>query len=107
MSSPETHDPIDKLLREQDAYIVDNGFSGRVVAALPRRRPVYPRIILLVVAIAGSAVAAFLMPWQNLPPFDFTQIFSSDSKVLFAWLPFIAVGVALASAAMAAARREN
>ena len=38
MNPPETNDPLDALLREQDKYIEDNGFTARVVAALPRRR---------------------------------------------------------------------
>ena len=107
MNSSETHDPIDKLLREQDAYVSDDGFASRVVAALPRRRPAFPRIVLLAVVIGGAALVAFWMPWQNLPPLDYTQIFTTDSKVVPAWLPFIAVIVALVSAAMTALRRED
>lgn len=109
--SSETHnppDPIDKLLREQDSYVEDDGFTKRVVAALPRRRqPVLSRIILFAVVIAGTAMAVYWMPWKNLPPLDFTQVSSADSKVLSAWLPFVIVGVALASAAIAAVRREE
>jgi hypothetical protein len=107
MNSPETHDPIDKLLREQDTYVSDDGFAQRVIAALPRRRPLFPRIFLLAVVIGGAGLAALWMPWQNLPPLDYTQIFTSDSQVASAWVPFIAVGVALASAVVAAMRREN
>jgi hypothetical protein len=107
MNSPETHDPIDKLLREQDAYVADDGFTKRVVAALPRRRSAFPRIILLAVVAAGAAMAACWMPWANLPPLDYTQVFAPDSKVLSAWLPFIVVGVALVSTALIALRRED
>ena len=107
MNSPETHDPIDKLLREQDAHVPDDGFTKRVAAALPRRRSTFPRIILLAVVVIGVAMAACWMPWKNLPPLDYTEVFTSDSKVVSAWLPFIAVGGALASALLAATRREN
>jgi hypothetical protein len=107
MNSPETNDPIDKLLREQEAYISDDGFTKRVMAALPRQRAVFPRIILLLIVIVGAALAAFWMPWQNLPPLDYRQIFSSDSKVLSAWLPFAMVLFVLLSAARAALRRED
>src|SRR6185312_4662147 len=95
MNSPEAPDPIDKLLREQDAYVPDDGFTKRVIKALPTRRHVFPRLILLAVAISGAAVAAHWMPWRNLPPLDYTELFSQNSKVLSAWLPFVAVGVAL------------
>jgi hypothetical protein len=107
MNSPETHDPIDKLLREQEAHVSDHGFTQRVMSALPRQRPVLPRMILVGVVIAGIALAALWMPWQDLPPLNYTRIFASDSKVLSAWVPFIAVGVALASAVAAVLRREN
>lgn len=110
MNSPETNnpsDPIDKLLREQSAYTADDGFTNRVIAALPRRNRMLPRIILLAVAIGGTAVGIYRMPWKNLPPLDYTQLFAGNSKMLSAWLPFIAVGVVLASAVLIALRREG
>ena len=107
MNSPETHDPIDKLLREQDGHLPDDGFTRRVMAALPRRRRVYPRVILFVAVAIGIAMVVFWMPWKTLPPFDYTQIFNRDSNVLTAWLPFIIVGVALTSAVLNALRRED
>ena len=107
MNSPETPDPIDKLLREQDAHVADDGFTKRVIGALPRRSSVWPRIILLVVVVVGTVIAIRWMPWKNLPPFDYTQIFRSDSKMLSAWAPFIVVGVVLGSAVLAATRRRN
>ena len=107
MNSPETNDPIDKLLREQDTYIADDGFTRRVIGALPRRRRVFPRMILLAAIAVGLVMVAGWMPWKNLPPFDYTQVFNRDSNILSAWLPFIAVGVALVSAALNALRREE
>lgn len=107
MNSPETPDPIDKLLREQDVHVDDNGFTKRVVSALPRRRPVFPRLMLVAVAIGGSAAAAIWMPWKNLPPLDYAELFSQNSKVLSAWLPFVAVGVALVGTVWAALRRNE
>lgn len=107
MNSPETKDPIDKLLREQDTYIADAGFTRRVVDALPRRTRVLPRIILLAAVAVGAVMAACWMPWKNLPPFDYAQLFNRDSNVLSAWLPFIAVGVALVSATVSALSREE
>jgi hypothetical protein len=108
MKSPETHDPIDKLLREQDTHVPDDGFTKRVITALPRRRqPILSRIILFTVVIAGTAAVVHWMPWKNLPPLDYTQVGGADMKVLSAWLPFVVVIVVLASAAIAAAQREE
>ena len=108
MNSPEVPDPIDKLLREQDTYIADDGFTRRVVAQLPRRRSVWlGRVILLLTAMGGAAMAYFWMPWRALPPLDFTQVFSGDSKVLLAWLPFVIVVFALVSTVRAALRRGD
>jgi len=108
MNAPETPDPIDKLLGEQDGYIADHGFTREVMAGLPRPKRFWgPRVILFLVVVAGTAMAVFWMPWRNLPPLDFAQIFSENSKVLSAWLPFVAVGVALGSAVLALFRREN
>lgn len=108
MNSPEAPDPIDKLLREQDTYIADDGFTRRVVAQLPRRKSVWMgRAILLGVAIGGAAIAYFWMPWRSLPPLDFAQIFSGDSRVLLAWLPVVIVLFTLASTVRAALKRGN
>ncbi len=108
MNFPETPDPIDKLLREQDSHIADDGFTRRVMAGLPRRNRLLPaRIILTLAVFAGTLMAIFWMPWSHLPPLDFTQIFSENSKVLSAWIPFVAVGVALGSAIRAIFRGEN
>lgn len=107
MNSPETNDPIDKLLREQDAYVADNGFTKRVIGQLPKRRAFHSRLILLVLAVVGSALVIYWAPWKTLPPLDYTKVFSPDSRVLSAWLPFIVVIVALASAVAGAVRRED
>jgi hypothetical protein len=51
------------LLREQDKYIEDNGFTARVVAALPRRRRAWLRPVLLLGAVAiGSVLAVLWLP---------------------------------------------
>jgi hypothetical protein len=67
MNPPENNDPLDALLREREKYIDDNGFSARVVAALPRRRRSFFRPILLLGAVAiNLTLAAFWLPWDNL-----------------------------------------
>ena len=108
MNSPETPDSIDELLRRQEAYIADDGFTRRVMAELPEQnRFLLARIVLTLVVIMGTVMAILWMPWNNLPPLDFTQLFSENSKVLSAWIPFIAVGMALGSAVLAIFRRGN
>jgi hypothetical protein len=68
MNPPDTNDPLDALLREQNTYIDDNGFSARVIAALPQRRsPVRWRSALLLSATAiGYILAIHWIPWNLL-----------------------------------------
>jgi hypothetical protein len=103
----ETPDPIDKLLREQETYAADDGFTKRVITALPRRRPVLPRVILLSVVAAGTALTVGWLPWKTLPPLDYTKVAALDPKILSAWLPFLAVALTLVSAALTALRRGD
>lgn len=107
MNSPETNDPMETLLREQDVLIADNGFTKQVMARLPRRHHLLLRIIPLAVAVVGASVAGFCVPWKNLPPLDYTEFLSSNSNVLSAWLPILVLIVALASAATTALRKED
>lgn len=106
MNSPETSDPIENLLREQDVPVADEGFTTQVMARLPRRRPL-PGIILLAIAAVGAVVAVFCIPWKNMPPLDYTKLLSPNSNTLSAWLPVLVVAVALASAAATALRKED
>jgi hypothetical protein len=107
MNSPETTDPIDKLLRDQDAYVPDDGFTKRVIAGLPRRKStLLPRLVLLAAVMVGTVMAIFWMPWGTLPPLDYTQLFQ-NTEMLSAWLPFVVVGVTLGSAIYSLLRRED
>src|SRR5690349_10431518 len=108
MNLPETNDPIEKLLREQEVYVSDDGFTKEVMTRLPQRRHRWvARGILLVVVVGGAILASQWLPWKSLPPLDYTRVFSPDSEVLSAWLPFLTVIAALVSAASAALRRED
>src|SRR5262252_6408202 len=107
MNSPETNDPIEKLMREQDNYIADNGFTQKVMARLPQRRRSWRKFAVLALTAAGALAAVLFLPWSNLPPLDYTKVASLNSDVLSAWLPVAAVIVALGSTAMAALRRED
>jgi hypothetical protein len=67
MNEPEPIDALDLLLREQDAYIDDHGFTGRVLAALPRRRRLALRpVILLGAIVLGCALAAWWFPTSEI-----------------------------------------
>jgi hypothetical protein len=107
MNPPETNDPIEKLLREQDDYVADDGFSKKVLARLPRRRGWLARVFLLAVVAAGGTLAAYWLPWKSLPPLDYTKILSLDPAVWSAWLPFVAVIMALGSALYVALQRQD
>jgi hypothetical protein len=109
MNPPESNDPLDALLREQDKYIEDNGFTARIVAALPRRRRrawLRPVLLLGTVAI-GSVLAVLWLPWRNLPVLDSSALLSLDSQVLMPWLLVLLVMAALVWGAMSALEWED
>ena len=59
---PEGSDPLDALLREADGYIPDNGFTARVITALPaRRQHSWRRFVVL---SAAMLIGAVLVLWQ-------------------------------------------
>jgi hypothetical protein len=92
MNSPEPKDPLDTLLCEQNPYIEDNGFSARVIAALPRRRRAWLRPVLLLVATAvGTVLAERWLPFENLPPLDLAALSSANSQALLPWILVVSV----------------
>jgi len=108
MNQPEENDPLDVLLREQNAHIDDNGFAGRVLAALPQRRRNWLRpIFLLVVTAIGSALAIHWLPWENLSVPDLSVPLALNSQVLLPWLLVLSVTATLTWAIMAAAQWED
>jgi hypothetical protein len=108
MNPPETNDPLDALLREQDKYIEDNGFTARVVTALPRRRRAWLRPVLLLGAVAiGSMLAVLWLPWGNLPVLDSSALLSLDSQVLMPWVLVLSVMVALVWGTISALEWED
>jgi hypothetical protein len=108
MNPPETNDPLDALLREQDKYIEDNGFAARVVAALPRRRCAWLRQVLLLGAVAmGSVLAVLWLPWRNLPVLDSSALLSLDSQVLMPWVLVLSVMASLVWGTISALEWED
>jgi hypothetical protein len=60
-TSPERPDPFDALLRESEAHIPDDGFTARVLTALPPRRRFDPlRLGLFAAAWLAGAVILLL-----------------------------------------------
>jgi hypothetical protein len=109
MNPPETNDPLDKMLREQNSHIDDAGFTARVVSALPRRhlrfrlRP----ILLLAAAAIGSVLATLWLPRAGLPVLSAPALFSLDFQVLGPWAILLLVAASLTWAVIAAMRPED
>ena len=107
MNEPVPIDPLDRLLREQDAYINDDGFTRRVLVALPRRRRLELRsVILLGAIVVGCALAAWSFPTSEilaLARLDFSSITTASLSALAAALA--AIG-SLAWGALALVNRE-
>ncbi len=92
MKSPEQIDPLDALLREQNSYIDDGGFTARVIQSLPRRRRAWLRPVLLLGATAiGSVLAVIWVPWGNLPALNWSALLSPNPQVLMPWALAITV----------------
>ena len=108
MNPPETNDPLDAWLREQDKYIEDNGFTARVMAALPRRRRAGLRQGLLLGAVTiGSVLAIGWLPWGNLPALDWSALLSLNAKLLMPWVLVLSVMASLVWGAISALEWED
>src|SRR5258705_12588195 len=83
MNPPNTPDPLEALLREQNPYVEDNGFTAQVMAALPQsRRRAWLRPTLLLGATAiGYVLAIQWIPWNWLSS---SALLSFNSQALFA-----------------------
>jgi len=107
MNQPE-EDPIDTELREQNAYINDDGFTRRVIAALPRRRRSWLRpAVLLGTSAIGWVLAVLWLPWRSLPPVELPALLSLDSQVLTPWVLVLAVAISLIWAMVAAVQCDD
>ena len=98
MNPPETSDPIDALLREENHYVEDGGFTQRVARALPARRRAWFRPLVLLSAIAiGSGLAVCWLPWGNLPALNLAALRSLDAQPAQLLLPWVVVTAVIAS----------
>jgi hypothetical protein len=108
MNAPEENDPIDVLLREQNIYIEDSGFTARVIKSLPRRRRAWLRPALLLGATAiGSVLAILWVPWGSLPALDFSVLLSPNPQVLLPWVLVFAVVGSLIWSVVATLQSED
>ena len=109
MNQPEENDPVDMKLREQNAYVNDDGFTARVVAALPRRQPFYwfRTALLLGAAVVGWVLAALWLPWENLPKVDLNSLLSLNPQVVTPWALVLTVGASLIWAVVAAVQWDD
>jgi hypothetical protein len=108
MNPPENDDALDRLLREQDPYLEDNGFTARVLAALPRRRHENLRTIILLAATAiGAVLAVSLFTSVDMPPPDLHAMLSLDWQVLLPWAAEMLTVFFLVGGALAAVQPEG
>ena len=90
MNPSDNNDPLDTLLREQNDYIEDNGFTARVMGALPqrRRRGWLPSTLLLCASIIGYVLAIRWVPWNLLSP---GALLSFNGQALLAYGLLLAI----------------
>ena len=108
MKSPEEIDPLDALLREQNTYVDDKGFTARVIQSLPLLRRTWLRpILLLSVTVISSVLAVLWLPWGSLPALDWSAFLSPNPQVLMPWVLLMAVLGSLVWGAVAALQWED
>jgi len=108
MNSPQENDPLDALLREQNSYIDDGGFTTRVIQSLPPRRRAWLRPALLTSAtIIGSVLAVLWVPWRSLPALDLSAFLSPNPQVLMPWVLVVTVIGSLVWSVVAAVQWED
>ena len=90
MNPSDTNDPLDALLREQNHYIEDNGFTARVMAALPqrRRRLSLRRALLFSATAIGYILAIWWLPWNLLAS---SALLSFNAQALLAYGLLLAI----------------
>lgn len=95
--NPESNDPLDSILKEQETYIEDAGFTGRVMASLPKRKR---GLMLRVVLLPGSALLGLVLAFYFLQGADFSVLGQSDANFqlfpIMLWLlPLVMAAIAI------------
>src|SRR5258706_4864757 len=91
MNPLETNDPLDALLHEENKYIEDNGFTARVMAALPRRRR--PRAWWRPALLLGATGVAYALTirWAAWNLLDWPALLSLNLRALLAYAVLLAL----------------
>ena len=107
MNPPEPNDSLDVLLREQNNYVEDNGFTNRVMKALPARKcRTWMRPVVLLGSVAiGYVLAILWLPWANI--FDAVLSQKFNSQTLLTLLLIFCVGGSLLWSIIAAVESEE
>lgn len=103
-------DPLDALLRESDNYVADDGFTARVVTALPaRRRNSWLRpVIFCLASLIGIAIAIACIPNPaETVRTAFEGAHRLHFKTLLPLLPLLAALAPILWGAFEMAREEN
>jgi hypothetical protein len=109
-NSPESNDPVDLFLKEADDYVPDNGFTRRVLTALPRRQH---RGWLRIGVLAGAMLAGAGLAGWDLPSMGALLAALPQSWSVVQWqsllllLPGLAAFAALIWGALALINEEN
>jgi hypothetical protein len=109
MNPLKTNDPLDALLRAQNQYVEDDGFTARVISSLPRRRARIwaHQTILLAATAMGGVLAVWWLPWENLPAFNWSALLSLNFHPLVPWTVVLSVVGALVWSAVSAVQEED
>jgi hypothetical protein len=102
------NDWLEDKLRQDDRYLDDTGFTARVVAALPARRErrwLRP-VILGTTAVAGLALALWLLPSENHLVSSFVQLVRARTFSAVPLLPVVLIAL-MFWATITAVAREN
>jgi len=103
MNPPEPNDPLDARLHQPEEYRDDQGFTARVIAALPPRRRTWLRPLLLLGAVAiGLVLAVLWLPWASLSLPSAAALRSLPAHALMPWVLVISVVATLVWGVLAA-----
>ena len=107
MNPPDEIDAIDELFRQQENRVEDDGFTAQVMEGIPRprRRAWVNPVLLLFAAGLCSVLAAFWVPWTNLPAVRPADLLSPSAAILLPWTLAVTVIGSLIWTAMAAVLR--
>jgi hypothetical protein len=93
MSEQREHDWLEEMLQREAPYIVDAGFSARVVATLPRKRS-FRWVQWLIIGGAGAIgllIAWYMAPLQDWLMENLTQLLRARSLADIPPIPVVLI----------------